>query len=114
MTESRAAIILSYQFVKLISREGGDTRVRGVTLTGSEREGAAVGERAGRNLKKVVLELGGSDPLIVLEDAPLEWTIDSAVTGRMVNTGQCCVGTKRIFLPDSGGAECRSQWFAPT
>ena len=83
-----------------------DPRVRGVTLTGSERAGAAVGERAGRNLKKVVLELGGSDPLIVLEDAPLEWTIDSAVTGRMVNTGQCCVGTKRIIVigKDRGAA----------
>jgi succinate-semialdehyde dehydrogenase/glutarate-semialdehyde dehydrogenase len=75
-----------------------DPRVRGVTLTGSERAGAAVGERAGRNLKKVVLELGGSDPLIVLDDAPLEWTLDSALTGRMVNTGQCCCGTKRIIV----------------
>jgi succinate-semialdehyde dehydrogenase / glutarate-semialdehyde dehydrogenase len=83
-----------------------DPRVRGVTLTGSERAGAAVGERAGRNLKKVVLELGGSDPLIVLEDALLEWTINSAVTGRMVNTGQCCVGTKRIIVigKDRGAA----------
>ena len=75
-----------------------DPRVRGVTLTGSERAGAAVAERAGRNLKKVVLELGGSDPLIVLDDAPLEWTLDSALTGRMVNTGQCCCGTKRIIV----------------
>jgi succinate-semialdehyde dehydrogenase/glutarate-semialdehyde dehydrogenase len=71
-----------------------DWRLRPV----AERAGAAVAERAGRNLKKVVLELGGSDPLIVLEDAPLEWTLDSALTGRMVNTGQCCVGTKRIIV----------------
>jgi succinate-semialdehyde dehydrogenase / glutarate-semialdehyde dehydrogenase len=75
-----------------------DPRVRGITLTGSERAGAAVAERAGRHLKKVVLELGGSDPLIVLDDAPLEWTLDSALTGRMVNTGQCCCGTKRIIV----------------
>jgi succinate-semialdehyde dehydrogenase / glutarate-semialdehyde dehydrogenase len=75
-----------------------DPRVRGVTLTGSERAGAAVAERAGRHLKKVVLELGGSDPLIVLDDAPLEWTVGSALAGRMVNTGQCCVGTKRIII----------------
>jgi len=75
-----------------------DPRVRGVTLTGSERAGAAVAERAGRHLKKVVLELGGSDPMIVLEDAPLEWTLDGALAGRMVNTGQCCVGTKRIIV----------------
>ncbi|MGF6368955.1 NAD-dependent succinate-semialdehyde dehydrogenase [Paraburkholderia sp. 32] len=75
-----------------------DPRVRGVTLTGSERAGAAVGERAGRNLKKVVLELGGSDPLIVLEDAPLDWAVSSALIGRMFNCGQCCVGTKRIIV----------------
>jgi succinate-semialdehyde dehydrogenase/glutarate-semialdehyde dehydrogenase len=75
-----------------------DPRVRGVTLTGSERAGAAVAELAGRNLKKSVLEMGGSDPLIVLEDAPLETTLDSALFGRMFATGQCCVGTKRIIV----------------
>lgn len=75
-----------------------DPRVRGVTITGSERAGAAVAERAGRALKKVVAEMGGSDPLIVLEDAPLESTLDSALFGRMFNTGQCCVGSKRIIV----------------
>lgn len=75
-----------------------DPRVRGVTITGSERAGAAVAERAGRALKKVVAEMGGSDPLIVLKDAPLEPTLDSALFGRMFNTGQCCVGSKRIIV----------------
>jgi succinate-semialdehyde dehydrogenase/glutarate-semialdehyde dehydrogenase len=84
--------------IEQVGRVIEDPRVRGVTLTGSERAGAAVAERAGRHLKKVVLEMGGSDPLIVLDDAPLEWTLDSALTGRMVNTGQCCCGTKRIIV----------------
>lgn len=75
-----------------------DPRVRGVTLTGSERAGASVAERAGRSLKKVVLELGGSDPMIVLDDAPMDWAVTSALIGRMFNCGQCCVGTKRIIV----------------
>lgn len=75
-----------------------DPRVRGVTLTGSERAGSAVAERAGRNLKKVVLELGGNDAMIVLEDAPLEWAVDTALIGRMLNCGQVCVGSKRIIV----------------
>ena len=75
-----------------------DPRVRGVTLTGSERAGAIIAERAGRNLKKSVMELGGSDPLVVLEDAPLEPTLDNALWGRMNNTGQSCVAAKRIIV----------------
>jgi succinate-semialdehyde dehydrogenase/glutarate-semialdehyde dehydrogenase len=75
-----------------------DPRVRGATVTGSERAGAAVAERAGRALKKSVMELGGSDPLIVLEDAPLEPTLDNALWGRMNNTGQSCVAAKRVIV----------------
>ncbi|NPT56596.1 NAD-dependent succinate-semialdehyde dehydrogenase [Paraburkholderia elongata] len=75
-----------------------DPRVRGVTLTGSERAGASVAERAGRNLKKVVLELGGNDAMIVLEDAPLDWAINTALIGRTLNCGQVCVGSKRIIV----------------
>ncbi|MFM0478591.1 NAD-dependent succinate-semialdehyde dehydrogenase [Paraburkholderia strydomiana] len=75
-----------------------DPRVRGATVTGSERAGAAVAERAGRALKKSVMELGGSDPLIVLEDAPLDPTLDNALWGRMNNTGQSCVAAKRVIV----------------
>ena len=75
-----------------------DARIRGVTLTGSERAGAHVAERAGRNLKKSVMELGGSDPMIVLDDAPMEVTLDNAVWGRMFVTGQGCADTKRVIV----------------
>jgi succinate-semialdehyde dehydrogenase/glutarate-semialdehyde dehydrogenase len=75
-----------------------DPRIAGVTVTGSERAGAAVAERAGRSLKKAVMELGGSDPLIVLEDADLDHAVTSALLGRMFNTGQSCVSSKRIIV----------------
>lgn len=84
--------------IEQIGRLIDDPRIVGVTITGSERAGAAVAERAGRNLKKVVAELGGSDPLIVLEDAPLESAVKSAIFGRMFNTGQSCVSSKRIIV----------------
>ncbi|MEV6235367.1 NAD-dependent succinate-semialdehyde dehydrogenase [Lentzea sp. NPDC051838] len=75
-----------------------DFRVRGVTLTGSERAGAAVGERAGRNLKKAVLELGGSDPALILPGAPLDHAVDQVVMGRTYNSGQGCVNIKRVIV----------------
>jgi succinate-semialdehyde dehydrogenase/glutarate-semialdehyde dehydrogenase len=75
-----------------------DFRVRGVTLTGSERAGASVGARAGANLKKVVLELGGSDPALILEGAPLDHAVDQVVMGRTYNSGQGCVNIKRVIV----------------
>jgi succinate-semialdehyde dehydrogenase/glutarate-semialdehyde dehydrogenase len=75
-----------------------DPRVQGVALTGGSAAGSAVASRAGRALKKNTMELGGSDPLIVLEDADLEKTVEWAVWGRMHNAGQSCVASKRFIV----------------
>ncbi len=74
--------------------------IKGVSLTGSEAAGASVAAIAGKNLKKSVLELGGSDPFIVLEDAEMDKTIKWAVYGRMQNCGQACTAAKRFIVMD--------------
>ncbi|MEX5257230.1 NAD-dependent succinate-semialdehyde dehydrogenase [Kocuria arenosa] len=77
-----------------------DPRVQGVSLTGSERAGAKVAEIAGRNLKKVVLELGGSDPYVVLDTADVRESARAAFATRMGNTGQACNSNKRMIVMD--------------
>lgn len=81
-----------------VSQAINDARIAAVTVTGSVRAGSAIGAQAGAALKKCVLELGGSDPFIVLKDADLDAAVQAAIAGRYQNTGQVCAAAKRFII----------------
>ncbi len=93
-----------------VSQMINDSRIAAVTVTGSVRAGKAIGAQAGAALKKCVLELGGSDPFIVLNDADLDEAVKAAVIGRYQNSGQVCAAAKR-FIVEAGIAEAFTQKF---
>src|SRR5690554_1181486 len=101
-----------YADSKQVANVIADPRVAGVSLTGSEAAGAAVAEVAGRHLKKVVLELGGSDPFILLSTDDMDATVEAAVAGRLDNSGQSCNAAKRFIVLDELYDEFRDKFTA--
>ncbi|WP_435930315.1 aldehyde dehydrogenase family protein [Dryocola sp. BD613] len=95
-----------------VSRAIKDSRIAAITVTGSGRAGAAIGAQAGAALKKCVLELGGSDPFIVLNDADLDEAVKAAAAGRFQNTGQVCAAAKRFIVEEGIAAAFTEKFLA--
>ena len=95
-------LLIDNKIAKLVIR---NKHVRAVTLTGSTAAGQSVGATSGKALKKCVLELGGSDPYLILEDADLELAAKACVTSRLINSGQSCIAAKRFIVVESVAAE---------
>ena len=93
-----------------VARIIADERVRAATLTGSEAAGASLAAAAGKQIKKTVLELGGTDPYIVLETADLEAAVSTGVTARMLNNGQSCIAAKRFIVAEAIAEEFEQQF----
>ena len=92
-SHQQAAVVIAHQHIRLVS------------FTGSCRAGREIGKVAGHNLKKCILELGGSDPFLVLEDADLDKVISGALIGRFLNAGQVCISSKRFIVHQKIAAE---------
>ena len=86
---------------KNVSKVIKNSKISAVSLTGSTPAGRSVAETAGKELKKSVLELGGSDPYVILDDADIEKSVDSCISGRILNAGQSCISAKRLIVVDS-------------
>jgi succinate-semialdehyde dehydrogenase/glutarate-semialdehyde dehydrogenase len=101
----RTLVVAESEVPATVDRLIHDRRIAAVTLTGSNRAGASVAESAGRAAKKSLLELGGSDPFVVLADADLDAVVPKAVAGRFLNTGQSCLCAKRFIVHESLAVE---------